>query len=79
MFDGDTVFGLSTGEHTVSAEQTSGLRRTDTRPGHVNVVLAAAADCFALACTQAVIGAESLGGPPSYRDLCPGAFGGRTR
>jgi len=37
-------------------------------------LLAAAADCFAIACTRAVIETTSVGGPPSYRDLCPSAF-----
>ena len=50
------------------------LRRPDTRPAIVNTLLAAAADCFALACTRAVIEARSFGGAPSYADLCPDAF-----
>ena len=74
MFDGDTIFCLSTGQHTLAAASAPGLRRTDTRPGVVNTLLAAAADCFALACTRAVIEARSIGGAPSYRDLCPSAF-----
>ncbi|HSB87897.1 MAG TPA: P1 family peptidase [Ilumatobacteraceae bacterium] len=74
MFDGDTIFSLATGQHPLVADEPPGLRRTNTRPGAVNVVLAAAADCFALACTRAVIDASSIGGPPSYRELCPGAF-----
>ncbi len=74
MFDGDTIFCLSTGQHTIAAASQPGLRRTDTRPGAVNTLLAAAADCFALACTRAVIEARSIGGAPSYRDLCPSAF-----
>ena len=78
MFDGDAVFCLSTGRHTVSAVRTAAFRRADTRPGAVNILLAAAADCFALACARAILGAKSHGGPPSYRDLCPGAFGDRT-
>lgn len=74
MFDGDTIFCLSTGQHTIAAVSPPGLRRADTRPGVVNTLLAAAADCFALACTRAVIEARSIGGAPSYRDLCPSAF-----
>jgi L-aminopeptidase/D-esterase-like protein len=77
MFDGDTIFCLSTGEHTLSAATSPGLRRADTRPGAVNAILAAAADCFALACTLAVIQAQSIGGAPSYQDLCPGALSSR--
>ncbi len=74
MFDGDTIFCLSTGEHTLAVGNSPGLRRPDTRAGVVNALLAAAADCFALACTRAVVEAKSLGGAPSYADLCPDAF-----
>ncbi len=78
MFDGDTIFCLSTGEHTLAVGNSAALRLPDTRPGIVNTLLAAAADCFALACSRAVVEARSLGGAPSYRDLCPGAFLHRT-
>ena len=74
MFDGDTIFSLSTAEHVIAAGSQLGLRRVDTRAGVVNTLLAAAADCFALACTRAVVEARSVGGPPSYADLCPSAF-----
>ena len=77
MFDGDTIFCLSTGQHAIAATSSTGLRRADTRPAIVNTLLAAAADCFALACTRAVVEATSLGGAPSYADLCPSAFAGR--
>jgi L-aminopeptidase/D-esterase-like protein len=77
MFDGDTIFCLSTGRHEITATQAPGLRRADTRPGILNILLAAAADCFALACTRAVVEAKSIGGAPSYADLCPSAFPGR--
>ena len=74
MFDGDTIFCLSTGQHLLAASAAPGLRRPDTRPGAFNALLAAAADCFALACTLAVLDARSSGGAPSYVDLCPSAF-----
>ncbi|MDP9463376.1 MAG: P1 family peptidase, partial [Actinomycetota bacterium] len=77
MFDGDTIFCLSTGEHTLAVGSSPGLRRADSRPGAVNALLAAAADCFALACTRAVIESRSIGDTPSYGDLCPSAFLGR--
>ena len=76
LFDGDTIFCLSTAEHTIAADEEPGLRRPNTRPGVVNTLLAAAADCFALACTRAVIESKSTGGVASYLDLCPGAFPG---
>jgi L-aminopeptidase/D-esterase-like protein len=74
MFDGDTIFCLSTGQHTLAVMNSPALRRPDTRPGAVNAVLSAAADCFALACTRAVVEAQSVGGAPSYVDVCPSAF-----
>ena len=74
MFDGDTIFCLSTGQHPIEAANSPGLRRTDTRPAILNTLLTAAADCFALACTRAVIEARSIGGAPSYVDVCPSAF-----
>ena len=74
MFDGDTIFAVATGQDPIEATDETGLRRADTRPGMINSLLAAAADCFALACTRAVIDTTSIGGPPSYRDLCPSAF-----
>jgi L-aminopeptidase/D-esterase-like protein len=74
MFDGDTIFCLSTGTHLLAATSAPGLRRADTRPSALNALLAAAADCFALACTRAVIEARSSRGAPSYVDLCPSAL-----
>lgn len=75
-FDGDAIFALATGHQAIVAEEETGLRRVATRPGAVNAILAAAAECFALACTLAVVEARSSGGVPTYRDLCPSAFGG---
>ena len=76
MFDGDTIFCLSTARHELVATEAPGLRRANTRAGILNTLLAAAADCFALACTRAVVEATSVGGPPSYADVCPSAFPG---
>ena len=74
MFDGDTIFCLSTAHHVIAADSAPGLRRIGTHPAVINTLLAAAADCFALACTRAVIESRFIGGAPSYADLCPGAF-----
>jgi L-aminopeptidase/D-esterase-like protein len=74
MFDGDTIFCLSTGRHVIAPRSEPGLRRPGTRPAIVNTLLAAAADCFAIACTRAVIESRSIGGAPSYFDLCPSGF-----
>lgn len=67
MHDGDTIFALATGG--LPSESRSG-----SWPLVMNLVLRAAADVFALACTRAVLEATDVGGPPSYRDLCPSAF-----
>jgi L-aminopeptidase/D-esterase-like protein len=74
MFDGDTVFALATGRD-VLPEDAARYRAAETRAGRLNRLLDAAARCFAAAVTDAVISARSVGGPPAYRDLCPGAFG----
>jgi L-aminopeptidase/D-esterase-like protein len=37
-------------------------------------LFAAAADVFAIACTDAVLTARAVGGLPAYRDLCPSAY-----
>ena len=77
MFDGDTIFCVATGVHPLASGNPPALRRADTRPGAFNALLVAAADCFALACTRAVVDARTAGGVPSYADLCPSAFAGR--
>ncbi|HEY4331190.1 MAG TPA: P1 family peptidase, partial [Ilumatobacteraceae bacterium] len=74
MFDGDTVFALATGTTELPETAPSGLRTAGSRAAALNVILDAAAQCFAAACTQAIVSARSVGGPLSYRDLCPSAF-----
>lgn len=68
LHDGDSIFALSTGEPFAGG-------RPPWWPAALNLVLRAAADVFAAACTRAVVEASHVGGPPSYRDLCPSAFG----
>ncbi|HET92123.1 MAG TPA: peptidase S58 family protein [Chloroflexi bacterium] len=58
MFDGDTIFALSTGK--LSKKR---------READVSVIGAAAADVLARAVVRAVQRAESLGGLPAARDL----------
>ncbi|MFZ2444043.1 MAG: hypothetical protein WAW51_16890, partial [Ilumatobacteraceae bacterium] len=41
----------------------------------LNALLEAGADCFAAACTNAIVHAVGNDGAPAYRDLCPTAFG----
>ncbi len=74
MFDGDTVFSLATGVDELPEATAGGFRTEGSRPAAINEILEAAALCFAAACTQAVLSAHSIGGPPSYRDLCPSVF-----
>ncbi len=72
LFDGDTVFALSTGVGAPGPVDASAAR---ARATELNAVAEAGARCFAIACTRARLEAESVpGGPPSYRDLCPGAL-----
>ena len=69
LFDGDTIFALSTG-HSPSAPATGRERALQ-----LTALFEAGAQCFALACTRALLEAHSApGGPPAYRDLCPSVF-----
>ena len=76
LVDGDTIFGLSTGRHTVTTDTTGTMRSPDSRVTRLNDVFAAAASVFETACTDAVVTASSVGPMLSYRDLCPGAWPG---
>jgi L-aminopeptidase/D-esterase-like protein len=86
MFDGDTVFTLATGEHrqTEPGVEDALYGAADSRPGWLNMILAAGAECFSRACTDAILSAVSHperpgqpAGPLAYRDLLASAF--RTR
>ena len=63
LFDGDTVFALAT-------------RRADlggaSRAAALSLLATLAADCVALACTDAVLSATAHPRVPAYRDLAPG-------
>ena len=53
----------------------SGLLRTGaSRAQALNLLYAAAADVFAIACTDAVLSARSTRAHRAYRDLCPSAY-----
>jgi L-aminopeptidase/D-esterase-like protein len=83
MVDGDTIFGLATGRHTLPEDtlpfgdpSPRDLSAPDGPPTHVmalNLLLGAAADSFADACTHAVLAATGVGDLPSYLELCPSA------
>ena len=70
MVDGDTIFGLATGAVELTSAPAQ-LTASAARNMDVNLLLVAAADVFAAACTHAVISATAIGDRPSYRDLCP--------
>ena len=77
MFDGDTIFALSTAAGELAEPELPDHLRTRSRALAFNAVLEAGADCFAAACTVGMIDARSGGATLAYRDLCPGAFGER--
>ena len=66
MTDGDTVFALATGDHELP-ERPRRIRAFD-------LVLAAAAETFAAACTHGVVAASTIGAVPAWADLCPSAI-----
>lgn len=73
MLDGDTIFGCATGREALD-EQVQQLTAERSRMVWLNALLEAGADCFATACTNAVVMAHATGSDPAYRDLCPSAF-----
>ena len=72
MTDGDTVFGLATGDVDLG-EGPAAMRSITSRPRAFNLLLAAAADAFASACTHAIISATGTAHAPAYLELCPSA------
>jgi L-aminopeptidase/D-esterase-like protein len=75
MTDGDTIFGVSTGGDPVVDERADApFGGPAGRTAVMNPILDAAAECFARACTAAVVEATTLGSLVAYRDLCPSAF-----
>ena len=77
MLDGDSIFAVATGRDDLGSTYDSpvdGGPPARPRLRWLNAVLEAGADCFAVACTNAVLLAAGNDGAPSYRDLCPTAF-----
>lgn len=62
MNDGDTVFCLATGDDRPMSDRHLAV-------AELNRILDAAAQVFGEACTDAVLRATFVGGPPAYRDL----------
>jgi L-aminopeptidase/D-esterase-like protein len=77
--DGDVAFALATGAREVPDVRGDGghIRPTDTRPGQLGLLCAAAADCVARAIVHAVLAATSAGGLSSYLTRFPSAVGRR--
>jgi len=73
MFDGDTIFGLATGEHDIG-NLPAAIRSTPSRQSALDLILRAAADTFAAACAHAVLAASTIGDAPAYVDVCPSAL-----
>ena len=82
MNDGDTIFGVATrAKHLSPSGDGPGAPFLDagSRVAVFNVVLEAAADVFARACTLAILRATGLADLPAYRDLVPSAMPGFPR
>jgi L-aminopeptidase/D-esterase-like protein len=72
MFDGDTIFGLATGDDDIG-DLPPAMRSTASRQRNLNLILRAAADTFASACTHAVLSATTIGTAEAYFDIVPSA------
>ncbi len=68
MFDGDTIFAISTGEKSVEGLENNERDRLITQVG------VSAADSFARAIVHGLISAESVGNYICHRDAFPGAY-----
>lgn len=78
MNDGDTIFGLSVGHGDLVLSENEPIFSDPVgRPSLLNKVLAAGADMFAQACTEAILHATTVSGIVSYRELCPSAYASR--
>ena len=73
MFDGDTVFGLATGDHDIG-HLPAAMRSTPSRQSALDLILRAAAETFAAASAHAVLAAITVGDTVAYLDLCPSAL-----
>lgn len=80
MLDGDSIFAVATGRDDLGSMLDSSRDDeppTRTRVRWLNAVLEAGAECFAAACTNAIVHAAGNVDAPAYRDLCPSAFPAR--
>ncbi len=67
MFDGDTIFALSTGKKGIANMETRG--RWGDQAAKLNAIGSATADTLSRAIVHAMITARSIAGMQSYRDL----------
>ena len=67
MFDGDTIFALSTGKKEIAAGETRD--GWGDQSSTLNAIGSATADTLSRAIVHALINAKSIGGMRSYRDL----------
>ena len=75
MNDGDTIFGVSVAQEDLTLQaQEAAFIDPHGRPAFLNAILAAGAQVFSRACTEAVLTATSTKTLPCYRELCPSAF-----
>jgi len=77
MLDGDSIFGVSTGRDDLGSmidSSVDGEPPVRARIRWLNAVLEAGAECFAAACTNAIVKAVGNSDAPAYRDVCPSAF-----
>lgn len=74
LVDGDTIFGLATASAATPVGGSGYLRGEASRASVLDQLYAAAADVFAIACTDAVLTAATIGDLLAYRDLCPSAL-----
>lgn len=80
MFDGDTVFGLSTGAHALpmGADEVERSRGRAIRAEETNEIFVAASDVLTRAVAHAMVEAQSVGDFIAYRDRFPSAFRGSS-
>ena len=67
MFDGDTIFALSTGKQKIADMETRGL--WGDQAAKLNIIGSAAADTLSRAIVHAMINATSIAAMQSYRAL----------
>ena len=72
MFDGDTIFGLATADVEIG-DLPPAMRSEASRQRNLNLILRAAAETFASACTHAVLSATTIGDADAYLDVAPSA------